>query len=136
MKGEVCSTMCSTITCSVLRSLLRPDYFNSTLDRLLWSFQSCHKCIEKKVKDKVLVSRVQLQAPLSMEFCRQEYGSGLPFLYPEDLPDPGIKLRSPELQADSLLSWATLHGLHDMKHLRYHFLKISINIRLKNVVQN
>ena len=67
MKGEVCSTKCSTITCSVLRSLLRPDYFNSTLDRLLWSFQSCHKCIEKKVKVKVLVSRVQLCNP--MDYC-------------------------------------------------------------------
>ena len=34
---------------------------------------------------------VALQAPLSMEFSRQEYWSGLPFLYPGDLPDPGIK---------------------------------------------
>ena len=32
------------------------------------------------------------------------HGMGLPFLSPGDLPDPGIKLRSPELQADSLLS--------------------------------
>ena len=42
------------------------------------------------------------QAPLSMEFSRQEYWSGLPFPSPGDLPDPGIKLRSPALQADSL----------------------------------
>ena len=41
---------------------------------------------------------------LSMEFSRQEYWSGLPFPSPGDLPDPGIKLRSPALQADSLLS--------------------------------
>ena len=34
---------------------------------------------------------VALQALLSMEFSRQEYWSGLPFLTPEDLPDPGIK---------------------------------------------
>jgi len=33
------------------------------------------------------------QAPLSMEFCRQEYWSGLPFPSPGDLPDPGIKPR-------------------------------------------
>ena len=32
------------------------------------------------------------QAPLSMGFLRQEYWSGLPFLSPGDLPDPGIKL--------------------------------------------
>ena len=37
-------------------------------------------------------------------FSRQEYWSGLPFTSPEDLPNPGIKLRSPRLQADSLLS--------------------------------
>ena len=31
------------------------------------------------------------QALLSMEFFRQEYWSGLPFPFPGDLPDPGIK---------------------------------------------
>ena len=44
------------------------------------------------------------QAPLSTEFSRQEYWGGLPFPSPGDLPDPGIKTRSPALQADSLLS--------------------------------
>ena len=43
------------------------------------------------------------QTPLSMGFSRQEYWSGLPFPSPEDLPDPGIKLGSPALQAESLL---------------------------------
>ena len=33
-------------------------------------------------------------APLSMGFLRQEYWSGLPFLSPGDLPDPGFKPRS------------------------------------------
>ena len=42
--------------------------------------------------------------PLSMEFSRQEYYSGLPSPSPGDLPDPGIKPQSPELQGDSLLS--------------------------------
>ncbi|CAN0554671.1 unnamed protein product, partial [Rangifer tarandus platyrhynchus] len=42
------------------------------------------------------------QAPLSMGFPRQEYWSGLPFPSPGDLPDLGIKLASPALQADSL----------------------------------
>ena len=32
------------------------------------------------------------QAPLSMEFFRQEYWSVLPFSAPENLPDPGISL--------------------------------------------
>ena len=61
-----------------------------------------------KVKVK-LISRVQFfvtpwtvahQAPLSVGFSRQEYWSGLPFPSPGDLPDPGIELGSPALQAD------------------------------------
>ena len=39
---------------------------------------------------------------LSMEFSRQEFWSGLPFPFPGDLPDPGIKPESPALQAYSL----------------------------------
>jgi len=59
--------------------------------------------IEKKVK---LLSRVRLfatpwtvayQAPLSMEFSRQEYWSWLPFPSPGDLLDPGIELGFPTL---------------------------------------
>ena len=44
------------------------------------------------------------QAPLSTEFFRQEYWSGLPLPSPGDLPDPGTESRSPALQADSLPS--------------------------------
>ena len=65
-----------------------------------------------KVKGKSL-SRVRLfvtpwtvahQAVLSMGFSRQEYWSGLPFPSPGHLPDPGIKPKSPTLQADALTS--------------------------------
>jgi len=45
---------------------------------------------------------VACQAPLTMGFSRQEYWSGLPFPSPGDLPDPGIELASPALQADSV----------------------------------
>ena len=38
-----------------------------------------------------------------MEFFREEYWSGLPFLTPGDFPDPEIEPASPVLQADSLL---------------------------------
>ena len=38
---------------------------------------------------------VALQAPLSMEFSRQEYWSGLPFPSPGYLPNPGIEPASP-----------------------------------------
>ena len=44
------------------------------------------------------------KAPLSMGFSRQEYCSGLSFLSPEDLLDPGIEPGSPTLQADNLPS--------------------------------
>ena len=46
---------------------------------------------------------IACQPPLSMEFSRQEYWSGLPFPSPGDLPDPGIESGSPALQEDSLL---------------------------------
>ena len=38
-----------------------------------------------------------LPAPLSIEFFRQEYWSGLPFPLPGDLPDPGTEPYSPAL---------------------------------------
>ena len=47
---------------------------------------------------------VARQAPLSMGFSRQEYWNGLPFPSSGDLPNPGIELGSPALQADSIPS--------------------------------
>ena len=67
----------------------------------------------RKLHKVKLLSRVRLFATLwavayqalpSMGFSRQEYWSGLPFPSPGDLPDPGIKARSPTLQADALTS--------------------------------
>ena len=45
--------------------------------------QSCQLC--------AIPWTVAHQAPLTMEFSRQEYWSRLPFPSPGDLPDPGIK---------------------------------------------
>ena len=42
------------------------------------------------------------QAPLSMRFPMQEYWSGLTVPSRRDLPNPGTKLASPALQANSL----------------------------------
>ncbi|ELR49492.1 hypothetical protein M91_06984, partial [Bos mutus] len=50
------------------------------------------------------------QAPLSMRFSRQEYWSGLPFLSPGDLSNPGIKpvsLMSPALAGRFFTTSAT-----------------------------
>ena len=57
-------------------------------------------------KGKVAESRLTLcdqWAPLSMEFSKQDFWSGYLFLSPENLPNSGIKLKSPALQAESLL---------------------------------
>ena len=75
---------------------------------------SAYRMLMEEVKKKVLVAQLCLTlcdpmdcsppGSLSMEFSRQEYWSGLSFPSPGDLPNPGIKLGSPTLQADSLLS--------------------------------
>ena len=72
-----------------------------------WPLILVHVCIQKLL----LLSCVQLfaapwtvtcQAPLSMEFSRQEYWSGKLFPSPGDLPNPGIEPTSPALKAHSL----------------------------------
>ena len=48
-------------------------------------------CVRSVMSDSVTPWTVTCQAPLSIEFSRQEYWSGLPFPTPRDLPNPGIK---------------------------------------------
>ena len=82
---------------------------------MFWIFglQVCGVLALQGVKVKVTQSHLTLcdpmdcspcQAPLSVEFSRTEYWSGLPFPSPEGLPDPGIEPGSCMLQADSLSS--------------------------------
>ena len=52
------------------------------------------------------------QTPLSMEFSRQKYWSGLPLPFSGALPESGIEPGSPALQADSLLSAPPGKPLH------------------------
>ena len=94
-----------------------------------------------------VLSHVQLFVTVqSMEFLRPEHWNGQPFPSPEDLPNPGIKPRSPTLQVDSLsaepqekpkntgvgslsllqrifltqkLNWALLHGRWILYQLSY-----------------
>ena len=47
---------------------------------------------------------VARQAPLSMEFSRQEYWSGLSSSPPGDRPNPGVEPGFPVLQEDTLPS--------------------------------
>ena len=76
---------------------------------MLYSFSYSGIYAKCLVHDSMLVTvqfyvtlwTVACQASLSMDFFRKEYWSGLPFPSPGDLPNPGIELRSPALQADS-----------------------------------
>ena len=53
---------------------------------------ACWYCLVTQLcPDSVTVWTLAHQAPLSMEFSRQEYWRGLPFPSPGDLPDPGIE---------------------------------------------
>ena len=65
---------------------------------------------------------VACQASPCMGFSRQEYQNGLPFLSPGDLPDPGIELRSPALQTDSL---PTVLQRKPTKQIRLYFYSIN-----------
>ena len=67
-----CAVFCAMLSCSVVSSSL-------------WSYGT-----------------VACQAPLAMEFSRQEYWSGLPCPPAGDHPNPGIKPGSPALQVNSL----------------------------------
>ena len=60
------------------------------------------------MSDSATPCTVAHQAPLSMEFPRQEYWSGLSCPSPGDLPDPGIEPKSPALQIDTLPSGRTV----------------------------
>ena len=60
-------------------------------------------CLIAVISDSLVTPcTVACQGPLSMEFPREEYWSGLPFSTPGDLTDPGIKPKSLALANDSL----------------------------------
>ena len=77
-------------------------YHLSHQGSLYWSCCVCVSC--SVMSDSATPRTVTQEAPVSMEFSRQEYWCGLPFPSPGDLPNPGIKPQSPALQADSLPS--------------------------------
>ena len=74
------------------------------------------------------------QAPLSMEFSRQECWSGLPCPPPVDLPDPGIKptsVVSPALEVNSLpLSHQGLPIIHQSNASENHKIPIMLPLKL------
>ena len=103
------SPVCTLITV-VVTEIYSQDKMANNYTHMVSMLNSGFQWVSEWVKS---LSRVQLfvtpwtaahQAPPSMGFSRQEYWSGLPFPSPRDLPDPGIKPRSPALQADALTS--------------------------------
>ena len=101
--------------------------------------------VENSLKMLSCFSRVRLfgtpwtvvhQTPLSMEFSRQEYWSGLPFPSPGDLLNSGIKhmsLESAALQVDSLpLShWASPNFVYILTQIFYKFFYFIVALSLK-----
>ena len=74
----------------ITQSKYSVSVFNSTIMYFMyWSVLSCS----------VLTDFLRDQVPLSRGFPRQEYWSGLPFPSPGNLPNLGIELWSPTLQA-------------------------------------
>ena len=73
---------------------------------LSYYFSLIHFCCQSLSRVSLFATpcTVAHQASLSVGFSRQECWSGLPFLPPGDLPDPGIEPVSPALQANSLPS--------------------------------
>ena len=88
----------------ILRAATK-DPTMKTEDRVCYSEDpACVRVSHSVVSNSVTPKTIALQAPLSMEFSRQECWSGWPFPSPGDLPNPGIEPGSPALQADALLS--------------------------------
>ena len=83
------------------------------------SFQSCPTLCKPWT--------VACQGPLSMEFSRQEYCSGLPLCSLEGLPDPGVKHRPPALQTDSLPSAPSGKPRKSLSKYQRNFFKSGTN---------
>ena len=59
-------------------------------------------CVQLLSHVQLFVTPWNVQVPLSMEFSRQEYWSGLPFPSPGNLPHPGTESSFLALEVDSL----------------------------------
>ena len=122
----------------------------SILLHIVWILKSNWKKERKKVKSLSCVRlfgmpwTVAHQAPLTMEFSRQEYWSGLLFPPAGDLPDPGIEPASPVLAGGffilrhlgspsyslSLIYWSKiLKSFHEKATRQIHFLEIDLILK-------
>ena len=93
--------------------------------------RACSVCVQSLQSRllSVIPWTIAHQSPLSLGIYRREYCCGLPFSTPGDLPNPGIKLASPALMADSLLCEPS------GKHRHIHRNKTSITINLVPIIK-
>ena len=90
-------------------------------------------CVGSIVSDSLLPWTVAHQAPLSMEYSRQEYWRGLSFPTPADHPDPGINLHLLHLlhwPADSL-PVCHLGRLYWLYSLLYNTVRVKVKVTQK-----
>ena len=85
--GEVTWAM-STVPAGCFQTKSISAFILSDLFSLSFFLIKC--CVSSVMSNSVTPWTVAHQAPLSMEFSRQEYWSGLLFPSPGDLPNPGI----------------------------------------------
>ena len=97
-------------------SLLVNSLFNYLFFFFYWQWlhHSISSVSHSVVSDSAPSWTVAHQPPLSMEFSRQEYCSGLPSLSPRDLFDPRTEPTSLAMQADFLPSEPS--GLYYRRH--------------------
>ena len=85
-----------------LKQVVRSDFLLPRLYSVKVSHEAAVELVSRSVVCNSFVTlwTVGCQAPLSVEFPRQDDSSGLPFFPPGDLPDPGTEPRPPVLQTD------------------------------------
>ena len=78
-------------SCAFEQVLYHSHHLGSPFEAVCVCVCVCVSC--SVVSDSAIPGTVAHQSPLSMEFSRQEYWSGLPFPSPGDLPDPVFSLK-------------------------------------------
>ena len=111
----LCYKICCTeksVSYTYIHTVFSLMVYHKVLNRVPCAIQKDTVAYPSCICAGLVLSRVQLfatlwtvahQAPL-WGFFRYDYWSGLPWLSPGDLPNPGTEPRSPILQADSLPS--------------------------------
>ena len=96
--GRICVSLFRTLFWSIDRHMSL--HHHSTVLAMIALCLCADVCVCSVASDSLTPWTIACQAPLSIEFSRQEYWSMLLFLTPGELPDPGVQptsLLSPAL---------------------------------------